>query len=105
MTNEEVLKLIEDGRIIPIQIKANDEETSKYNLKNLEALNMIIKALQKDIPMPPKRDKIPRCGMGERYYDWICPTCGTFLAYEPNVEGIPNRCQTCGQLIYKGAEE
>lgn len=48
MSNEEVLKLIEDGRIIPIQIKANDEETSKYNLKNLEALNMIINVLEND---------------------------------------------------------
>lgn len=49
MTNEEVLKIIEDGRIIPMQIKANDEETSKYNLENLEALNMIIKALGQEL--------------------------------------------------------
>lgn len=49
MINEEVLKIIEDGRIIPIQIKANDEETSKYNLENLEALNVIIKALGQEL--------------------------------------------------------
>ena len=48
MTNEKVLKLIEDGRIIPIQIKANDEKTSKYNLENLEVFNVITKALKQE---------------------------------------------------------
>jgi hypothetical protein len=48
MTNEKVLKLIEDGCIVPIQIKANDETSTKYNLENLEAINMIIKALKQE---------------------------------------------------------
>jgi hypothetical protein len=60
MTNEEVLKLIEDGRIIPTQIKANDEETSKYNLENLEALNMVIKALEQENTLDKIRAEIER---------------------------------------------
>jgi lipopolysaccharide biosynthesis regulator YciM len=55
----------------------------------------------RDAPKPPIQDTVARCGMGEKYYDWICPTCKSFLAYEPNVKGIPNRCNNCGQLIDK----
>lgn len=56
---------------------------------------------ERDIPKRPVKSKEPRYGMGYDYYDWVCPTCGRFLAYEPNEEGIPKRCQNCGQLILR----
>lgn len=56
---------------------------------------------ERNIPKRPVKSKEPRYGMGYDYYDWVCPTCGRFLAYEPNEEGIPKRCQNCGQLILR----
>ena len=49
--------------------------------------------------LAPIKDTTPRYGMGDVYYDWICPSCKTFLAFEPDVSGIPNRCPSCGQLF------
>lgn len=120
MTNEEVLKLIEDGRIIPIQIKANDEETSKYNLENIEALNMIIKALKQK----PCEDCISReavldlvvanhtelNGLNVVMYSPLCkdikqlpsvtpqPITGYWIQEE--VRGsLQNRCSVCDRTI------
>lgn len=56
----------------------------------------------RDVPAKPVKSKEPRLGMGYEYYDWVCPTCGKFLAYEPNIDGIPRRCQNCGQRLMKG---
>lgn len=56
---------------------------------------------EKDIPKMVEQYKEPRFGMGYEYYDWKCPTCKKFLAYEPNIDGIPKRCPNCGQAIMK----
>ena len=56
---------------------------------------------ERDIAKEPVKDIKPRFGMGYEYYDWLCPNCRHFIAYEPNVNGIPKRCQECGQLIKK----
>lgn len=71
------------------------DELKKYELlkQNLESNDEI------NIPKMPKQYTEPRFGMGYEYYDWKCPTCNKFLAYEPNVNGIPRRCQNCGQLL------
>ncbi len=53
----------------------------------------------RDMPIFPEKFDIPRYGMGCEYYDWKCPTCGKFLAYEPDIKSIPRRCQGCGQLL------
>ena len=55
---------------------------------------------ERDIAKLPVKDKEhPRYGMGYEYNDWICPTCGFFLAFEPAFNLIPRRCQNCGQLL------
>lgn len=58
----------------------------------------------RDIAKLPVKYDEPRFGMGYEYYDWRCPTCGKFLAYEPNINGIPRRCQNCGQLLQRPTE-
>ena len=61
---------------------------------------MIVLLLKKhQEPQVPVHFTEPRYGMGYEYYDWKCPTCGKFLAYEPDIKGIPNRCTGCGQLL------
>lgn len=56
---------------------------------------------ERNISKKPVKSKEPRYGMGYEYYDWVCPTCGRFLAYEPNPDGIPKRCQNCTQLLLR----
>ena len=56
---------------------------------------------ERNIPKKPIKSEEPRFGMGDVYFDWVYPTCGRFLAYEPNIAGIPNRCQNCTQLLLK----
>lgn len=59
---------------------------------------------ERDTGKYPIKSKIPRYGMGYDYYDWICPTCGNFLAFEPDIDHISQRCQKCGQLLIKPEE-
>ena len=65
--------------------------------RHAEAVNMAVRALRKQIPLKPRKSLIPRYGMGYAYYDWICPRCGTFLAFEPERTG--NHHCRCGQAI------
>lgn len=58
----------------------------------------------RDRAVKPVKTAVPRYGMGDEYHDWICPTCGIRLAYEPDIESIPKRCQNCGQLLKKPSE-
>ena len=62
-----------------------------------EALDMAMDALKKQIPVKPVKSKDPRYGMGYVYHDWVCPSCGKFLAYEPEESGC-HHCK-CGQAI------
>lgn len=69
------------------------------------ALMCAIEKVSKDIPkFPVKLMSQPRYGMGYEYFDYTCPTCGSFLAFEP--EGnrrkehkVQTRCEDCGQII------
>ena len=63
---------------------------------NLEPLKDI-----RDREIEPFKNAVPRYGMGYEYHDWLCPTCGSFLAYEPDIENIPKRCGNCGQFLKK----
>ena len=54
-----------------------------YAIHILEALLMAKDALEKQIPKKPIHSKKPRYGMGETYFDYVCPTCGHFVCYEP----------------------
>ena len=64
----------------------------------LQAYDEVIRFLELRIPKPAKQSKTPRYGMGYEYYDWHCPNCGRFLAYEPYKCNIPKIC-VCGQII------
>ena len=55
----------------------------------------------RDTAIEPVKDPHYRSGMGYEYHDWLCPNCKRFVAYEPNIDGIPRRCRNCGQLLKK----
>lgn len=65
----------------------------------LEQNGICIEALEKQIPKHPVQSNEPRYGMGNEYYDWICPTCGEWLAWQCDSERFNiHHCQ-CGQRI------
>ncbi len=54
MMIEEALKMIKDGRIVATTIKGNNEDDTKFNQENIEALNTIVETIckyQKIIPV------------------------------------------------------
>ena len=71
-----------------------------------EALLMAIDALKKQIPMEPVKSKTPRYGMGYVYHDWECPSCGGFIAFETDINGLQKKhhCNKCGQALKKEEE-
>ena len=62
-----------------------------------QEIDRIENAMRKQIPQKPKKTTEPRYGMGYAYYDWICPTCGRKIAFEPAISG-KHHC-ICGQAI------
>ena len=89
MNNQEAIRLIRNH---PTMCEFPDAYGKPY----YEAVDMAISALEKQIPKKPEQPKIPRYGMGYEYYDWCCPTCGRFLAFESSKGD--HHC-TCGQAI------
>ena len=77
-----------------------DESQEKIAEKLLEMLPTV----ERDKPVKAVKSKEARWGMGWDYYDFECPTCRRFLAFEPSPQHIPHRCPSCGQLI-EGYEE
>lgn len=67
--------------------------------KTCKAIDMAIKALEKDTPKKPKKSDTPRYGMGYEYYDWCCPSCGKLLAYECDSEREKIHHCRCGQRL------
>ena len=63
-----------------------------------EALDFAICAIKKQIPQKPMQSKEARFGMGYEYYDWVCPTCGKYLAPEFANRSNIHHCK-CGQAI------
>lgn len=47
MTIDEVLKIVKDGRIVAITIRGNNEDETKFNQENIEALNVIVETICK----------------------------------------------------------
>jgi hypothetical protein len=62
-----------------------------------ESVELAVDALRKQIPQKPVQSKEPRFGMGYEYHDWVCPTCGKYLAPEPTYKGN-HHCE-CGQKL------
>lgn len=94
MTEQEAKEIIERREMI-------DAMSERAN----EALDMAIENLEKEIPKNVAQPKeLVRYGMGERYDDYGCPLCGTFLASEPqgNQQKGLTRCWKCGQIVKWG---
>lgn len=93
MKNEEAIKILQVA-------KAEIEWSAPLDYQ--EALDMAIESLEKQIPKKPVKSKKPRYGMGYDYYDWECPTCGSFLAFESDLGRLKkiHHCK-CGQAINK----
>lgn len=94
METQEAIKAIEVVRNV---ILKNPSWLKSFVDKVNEACDMAINALEKQIPVKPVKSKDPRYGMGYVYHDWVCPSCGKFLAYEPEESGC-HHCK-CGQAI------
>lgn len=71
-----------------------------------EAIDMAIEVLGKQITMEPVKSKTPRYGMGYVYHDWECPSCGCFIAFETDINGLQKKhhCNKCGQALKKEEE-
>ena len=82
------------------RLETHKEYISPHGWFTKEAIDMAIKALEKQMPKKPVKSKKPRYGMGYDYYDWECPTCGGFLAFEPDLDRLKkvHHCK-CGQAI------
>ena len=98
MTNEETIEVLDD-----MKIKIAIPKSAITQRKRNEALDMAIKALEKDIAKEPVQTH-KRYGHGNEYDDYYCPECDEFLAYEPKgnrykFEGDWSRCRNCGQKI------
>lgn len=94
METQEAIKAIEVVRNV---ILKDPSWLKSFVDKVNEACDMAINALEKQIPVKPVKSKDPRYGMGYVYHDWVCPSCGKFLAYEPEESGC-HHCK-CGQAI------
>ena len=95
MTKEEAIGWLKYA--VPIRAVTSDEFSDF-----ITAVNMAIESLEKQIPKKPVKSKKPRYGMGYDYYDWECPTCGSFLAFESDLGRLKkiHHCK-CGQAINK----
>ena len=123
MTNEEAIKKMEflrnaykklidegvdNGRFVGTGVEGQWKSSTPLNKCNAdlcEACEMAIEALEKEIPKSVAQPKeLVRYGMGERYDDYGCPLCGTFLASEPqgNQQKGLTRCWKCGQIVKWG---
>ena len=56
-------------------------------------------ATEKETPKKPVKSTKARSGMGYDFYDWLCPTCGRFLAFECDANRIKKHHCMCGQAI------
>lgn len=92
---------IEDAIFNVEEIIAYTEKIFKLKDEHKEALKIALEAMEKQIPMEPVKSKMPRYGMGYVYHDWECPSCGSFIAFEPDVRGLQKkyRCDRCGQRL------
>lgn len=98
VTNEEAKDILSDLLVEGSVIL----EPEKQNA----VIRAAIKALDKDIPKAPKKSDKPRYGMGYEYYDWYCPACSKFLAYECDISRQDIHHCKCGQrLDWEGVED
>ena len=92
MTYKEAIKILEE-------VKANNNGMSQYLKGFDEAFEIAIKAIEKQVLKKPIQSNEPRYGMGNEYYDWICPNCGEWLAWQCDSERFNIHHCRCGQAI------
>lgn len=104
MTESEAIKeLKEDIALYDNETTRLDASVGTPDRSLIDALEMAIQALEKQIPKKPVR--MLRCRMGNDYKDYYC-TCGRFIGYEPQINimlndgKIPKKyCDKCGQRL------
>ena len=69
-----------------------------YSEKMQNYCELAVEALEKQIPKKPTKTLDVRYGNGYEYNDWICPTCGNFLCFEPSPDVRIHHCK-CGQKL------
>lgn len=99
METPEAIELLEQQKNLICHDCMHPQEVGwcENHCKLSEAFGMAVDAMKKQIPVKPVKSKYPRYGMGYVYHDWVCPSCGKFLAYEPEESGC-HHCK-CGQAI------
>lgn len=90
MVKEHVLKNLEE---------LLKEDFIKHDAKYYSTILYAITAVSREFAKKPIKDEHIRSGMGYEYHDWICPTCKSFLAYEPAFSKIKEICPKCGQRL------
>ena len=94
MKPEEAIKMLKyNSNVIHKTINGETD------INEVEALDMAISALEKQIPKKAVRDERFRYGMRYEYYDWACPTCGRLLAFECDINRSNIHHCRCGQAI------
>lgn len=99
MTNEEAIKILKANVMVACDTSDKVGYDTPLNKAIEQALEMSINALGKDIPKAPKKGDTPRYGMGYEYYDWYCPTCNKFLAFETDMKRHHIKRCKCGQKL------
>ena len=102
MTVQEVIEVLQYERDSLAEARGSD-------YSGVEAIEYAIYDLEKQLPKPPAKPS-SRDGMGYTYWDYYCPTCGMFLAFEPEGDRLKKenqrtRCANCGQVIGWDGEE
>lgn len=90
---------------VPEQVLKNlntllEEDICKTNAEYYSSVIYAITAVSREFAKKPIKDERIRSGMGYEYHDWICPTCKSFLAYEPAFSKIKEICPHCGQRLF-----
>ena len=86
------IKSIEALKNLRLFMKLEDKDNDvKFPYETYEAVDIAIKALEKQIPKKPKTD--------DRYVMYICPRCNEFIKINKNY------CMNCGQKLDWSDEE
>ena len=91
MTESEAIKILQ--RDLEIQVK------NKALTDGIEAIQIAIQALEKQIPKKPRKTDSYR-GVLKRVYAYVCPTCGNAcLEKYMNERQNTMFCWNCGQKL------
>ena len=120
MTPKEAIEQLES---FILNSQSFHEEEGNIWGKDIEALNMAISALEKQIPKKPilksgeslihiNRGDKPHEWRNVQWQDWTCPECGWFVGQrynatqcKPHGQRKCNYCNKCGQAIDWGDKE